>query len=769
MKKLSIRITSIILVIICCVSTITVSVASTSAATTPKTVVTQTLKEYNDKLSDLIKSIPYAGTTLQVIYDLYSNDLFDILFGEEKTEDFDKIQEQLDDIQKTLNAVDIKTQRAENSNFENCVNELIILCDEAMTIQKEITNYQEKINEIKQKKVKTAADNTNLNTYKENLEKKQKELTSKVIDTSTNKMSDKFSGYVTRIERYIQDKAYGQDKNPFLNYFDAEKKALKFTSDALKATREYQEEAMTVYITAVSLYMGEMYRQYSQAIKKSTQEEISSLAKLVGKKCENTLDAYQTIVEKEDNTPNVYYDSNNSYVNIGSVGSAEIKSKIFYPLQGDTQQMMLTYLSERNPNEKRNADIEAKYKEFDRYIDKINEMISNNYNSDEDFKKYTLRQFLESKGISIPKEAKYLVAGKIKNVGFSNSPVLPTYELDKSSNTIVNQELSTRVFIAIHYLACSNLCYFIEKKDGSSEAVAEVTNNGNTTQYDSFENAMNSAAKIAELNKKPTVVKLLKDWEATVYADGTTSFGTGLGFKDGAIHLTFYVSLDLNGHKVDRKLERAMNGGSVIVQEGSAMTTDGTTYGMVYSSSSTPGLITGGYTTGDGGGVYGKPDLLNCVVSGNHAQGNGGGVAVFSAERCTVGLKNVEISGNITDSMGGGVSTKVERFQTSDVFLYGKVVIKDNYKKSGSSLINNDCYLEDGFFTKATIWTDKSNPLTSDSKIGIISNTNDNWLKITEKRGGTNINNFFYDAPNKYTIKSEGSGDSQYLYIKKQK
>lgn len=172
MKKLSIRITSIILVIICCVSTITVSVASTSAATTPKTVVTQTLKEYNDKLSDLIKSIPYAGTTLQVIYDLYSNDLFDILFGEEKTEDFDKIQEQLDDIQKTLNAVDIKTQRAENSNFENCVNELIILCDEAMTIQKEITNYQEKINEIKQKKVKTAADNTNLNTYKEKLREK---------------------------------------------------------------------------------------------------------------------------------------------------------------------------------------------------------------------------------------------------------------------------------------------------------------------------------------------------------------------------------------------------------------------------------------------------------------------------------------------------------------------------------------------------------------------------------------------------------------------
>lgn len=45
-----------------------------------------------------------------------------------------------------------------------------------------------------------------------------------MIDTSTNKMSDKFSGYVTKIERYIQDKAYGQDKNPFLNYFDAEKK-----------------------------------------------------------------------------------------------------------------------------------------------------------------------------------------------------------------------------------------------------------------------------------------------------------------------------------------------------------------------------------------------------------------------------------------------------------------------------------------------------------------------------------------------------------------
>lgn len=77
------------------------------------------------------------------------------------------------------------------------------------------------------------------------------------------------------------------------------------------------------------------------------------------------------------------------------------------------------------------------------------------------------------------------------------------------------------------------------------------------------------------------------------------------------------VTIDLAGHTIDRGLAgaSARDGGSAIVNNGTLALTGG-------------GVVKGGNTTGDGGGIYnaGTLTLGNVTVSGNAATGKGGGI-----------------------------------------------------------------------------------------------------------------------------------------------
>ena len=116
------------------------------------------------------------------------------------------------------------------------------------------------------------------------------------------------------------------------------------------------------------------------------------------------------------------------------------------------------------------------------------------------------------------------------------------------------------------------------------------------------------------------------------------------------------VTLDLNGHTIDRALTSLTVDGYVICVDSTGDLT-------VTDSSATAenpvgsGVITGGYNY-DGGGVYvyqGRFTMTGGAVSGNTAHTNGGGVYVYQGRFTMTGGS---ITGNTAGAYGGGVSLK---------------------------------------------------------------------------------------------------------------
>ena len=103
-----------------------------------------------------------------------------------------------------------------------------------------------------------------------------------------------------------------------------------------------------------------------------------------------------------------------------------------------------------------------------------------------------------------------------------------------------------------------------------------------------------------EINKGGTVV-LMQDIVAS-------DFDTALTVPSGTS-----VLLYLNKHTISRALTSATEGGSVIVNNGDLTVTGS-------------GTITGGYTTGNGGGILNNGTLTieTATITGNAADGKGG-------------------------------------------------------------------------------------------------------------------------------------------------
>lgn len=105
------------------------------------------------------------------------------------------------------------------------------------------------------------------------------------------------------------------------------------------------------------------------------------------------------------------------------------------------------------------------------------------------------------------------------------------------------------------------------------------------------------------------------------------------------------VTIDLNGHDIDRNLTTEDTNGCVITVWGS----------LTLEDSGSGGKITGGYRQGDGGGVAvanGTFTMKGGAISGNRADGFGGGVAVASG---TFNMQGGAISNNQAAAWAGGV------------------------------------------------------------------------------------------------------------------
>ncbi len=115
------------------------------------------------------------------------------------------------------------------------------------------------------------------------------------------------------------------------------------------------------------------------------------------------------------------------------------------------------------------------------------------------------------------------------------------------------------------------------------------------------------------------------------------------------------LTLDLNGHTIDRALTSAQDSGSAIVVRGTLTITD----------SMGGGTITGGFTTGSGGGIsMGSNAFLTFkggTITGNTAK-YGGGINLTDFADVTV--DGGAISGNTATNHGGGVYLETNTFLT---------------------------------------------------------------------------------------------------------
>lgn len=150
--------------------------------------------------------------------------------------------------------------------------------------------------------------------------------------------------------------------------------------------------------------------------------------------------------------------------------------------------------------------------------------------------------------------------------------------------------------------------------------------------------------------------------------------------------------------------------------------------------------------------------LDNCLITENKAK-TGGAVYIETSNR--IRIFDTTIINNSADA-DGGIHTEVFGLVKAYITLGGKVIIADNQTKTdGTGLM-----LDESFFTKVVIDYITSRPLEEGSRIVILSKTDDNTLRITEDSDRTNIDFFEYENDS-YEIIKKGSGDEQYLDIKK--
>ena len=246
------------------------------------------------------------------------------------------------------------------------------------------------------------------------------------------------------------------------------------------------------------------------------------------------------------------------------------------------------------------------------------------------------------------------------------------------------------------------------------------------------------------------------------------------------------VTLDLNGHTIDRKLTSlaAKAGGNVIKVSGTLIINDsagkGTiTGGNCSSSQFLAGavcVLSGGSFTLNGGSICGnKTSGSNCgtgvAVSGGAtfimnggsicenvgtgSDSNGGGVGAESGS--TVKLLGGRIEKNtVSGSSGGGLM-----FYSNKVTVGGSIVIKDNTAKQKTNNVKSSSkYLR----------LSEERPLTNEAEIGWTLNTLNSQpgetgtLVAKGKNAAQYVDNFFSDQDSSYIIGvKENESDAIYI------
>ncbi len=136
--------------------------------------------------------------------------------------------------------------------------------------------------------------------------------------------------------------------------------------------------------------------------------------------------------------------------------------------------------------------------------------------------------------------------------------------------------------------------------------------------------------------------KMLKEYASAKNVTYTVKLANDIN-TGSSVHIYGNITLDLNGHKIDRGMKTSKNNGEVIqVEEKAKLTVRDTSAGQ-------NGMITGGYSFNGGGGVHVKKGMLileSGKISGNKSEEGGGGVYLASDDSSQFLMTGGELSDN---------------------------------------------------------------------------------------------------------------------------
>lgn len=345
--------------------------------------------------------------------------------------------------------------------------------------------------------------------------------------------------------------------------------------------------------------------------------------------------------------------------------------------------------------------------------------------------------------------------------------------------SVIKKSVSILIVVLIALSSLSVVSFAAERKYG---AVLHCVSG--TYRYATAEDAWNRAVTYGS----PVLIVLEKDWTA----DKNGDLGTGRGFVDGAISIenkTNRIAINLNGHSIDRGLTESRENGCVFSIYNSSDVN-------IFNNTGKESAIKGGNNTSDagaikvegsnvkvsrvticdnetsekGGALFITKATVNdkevkstvildcCKITGNEAKSGG---AVYLYQNNELHILDTEVTGNKAFA-DAGIHTEVSRFSVSTIYLGGKVIIADNITETdGEGLM-----LDENFFTKVYVKYNFTRPLSEDSRIVVLSKTDDNTLRITDDSNEYHADCYEYENDS-YKIVAKGSGDGKYLDIKK--
>ena len=277
--------------------------------------------------------------------------------------------------------------------------------------------------------------------------------------------------------------------------------------------------------------------------------------------------------------------------------------------------------------------------------------------------------------------------------------------------------------VGVIFLAVAIICLMaIGVILGVSNAESVTNSNDNSLNFDANSNNMqnvadnsftlsgttaqmaakwNEACELSASTNSAVYVKLEQDWIAN--SDARHTFGAGVGFNQGAIYVyNTDIILDLNGHKIDRRLtkETAIENGIVIhVLIGKLTVVDETGRGIITGGANISsrgsgiiverdgelnfygGNIANNYSESHGAGIgtyHSKVNIYGGSIVNNTAKYAGG---IIAYEYSIVNMYGGNISNNYASSYGGGVYV-----YTHSEFNFYKGTINNNTASHGGGI-----------------------------------------------------------------------------------